>query len=93
MRKRLPYIIIYTALGVVLLFLTSCVTERVEKRPVYRFAFAPEENNGRNLGKRYSRSERERLPRNHYMGHGKRRSENFIPARLENFSGNPHLIR
>jgi hypothetical protein len=86
--------ILYAALfAVLLLCLTSCVTERIEKRPVDRFAFAPEEDYGRNLGKRYSRSKHEILPRSQYTGRGGRQSETFVPARLERFSGNPQLIR
>lgn len=94
MRSSLFYNILYAALFTMLLLcLTSCVTERIEKRPVYRFAFAPEEDNGRNLGRRYTRSEREILPRDRYTGRGERQSEVFVPARLEHFSGNPQLIR
>ena len=82
---------LYIMLLVLLLFLTSCVTERIEKRPVDPFAFAPGENNGRTLGRHYKPAER--LPRSQYTGRGERRREVFVPARLERFTGNPHLVR
>ena len=88
---RIFHIILYIMLPVLLLFLTSCVTERIEKRPVDPFAFAPGENNGRTLGRHYKPAER--LPRSQYTGRGERRREDFVPARLERFSGNPHLVR
>ena len=91
MADRIIHSILYIMLPVLLLFLTSCVTERIEKRPVYPFAFAPGENNGRSLGRHYKPAER--LPRSQYTGRGERREEVFVPARLERFTGNPHLVR
>ena len=91
MADRTVHIILYITLPVLLLFLTSCVTERIEKRPVDTFAFAPGENNGRTLGRLYKPAER--LPRSQYTGHGEHRKEVFVPARLERFTGNPHLVR
>ena len=78
---------------VLLLLLSSCVTERIEKRPVYHFAFAPEEEGGRRLGRRYTREERQRLKRTQYNGKPEVRHEQFVPARLEHFQGNPQLMR
>ena len=94
MRSSLFHNILYAALFTVLLLcLTSCVTERIEKRPIHRFAFAPGEDNGRNLGRHYTPSERKILPRSQYTGRGGRQSEAFVPARLERFNGNPQLSR
>ena len=75
------------------LLLSGCVTERIEKRPVYHFAFAPEEEGGRRLGRRYTREDRQRLKQKQYTGRPEVRHEQFIPAQLEKFQGNPQLMR
>ena len=76
-----------------LCLLCSCVSHRVEKRPVYPYAFAPEEKGGLRVGHRYTYEERQRLKGPQGAGAASARHENFIPARLERFQGNPHLMR
>ena len=86
-------IIIYIVLAMAAFLLNGCVTERIEKRPVYHFAFTPEERGGLHPGRLPPRSQRKTYSRDQYSGRVEPRTGDFIPARLEQFNGNPHLSR